>query len=146
MKNSVEMPVLVMAIRRGSTPVVEALLKHGADPNVRMVDTDLTPLLQAVSPDAPVRAEIAKALVAAGADVNAASRKKGTRLFGITPLMVAAAKGCDDLVQLFLDKGADIDVKTPEGFTALSLAKTFGLHKGDNQGVIRKLEAAGEKK
>ena len=52
-KNSVEMPVLVMAIRRGSAPVVEALLKHGADPNVRDVDTDFTPLLQAVSLDAP---------------------------------------------------------------------------------------------
>ena len=145
-KNSVEMPVLVMAIRRGSAPVVEALLKHGADPNVRVVDTDLTPLLHAVGPDAPVRAEIAKALVAAGADLNAASRKKGTRLFGVTPLMVAAANGCDDLVQLFLDKGADINVKSPEGFTALSLAKSFGLHKEDNQGVIRKLEAAGGKK
>ena len=145
-KNSVEMPVLVMAIRRGSAPVVEALLKHGADPNVRVVDTDLTPLLHAVGPDAPVRAEIAKALVAAGANLNAASRKKGTRLFGVTPLMVAAANGSDDLVQLFLDKGADISVKSPEGFTALSLAKSFGLHKEDYQGVIRKLEAAGGRK
>ena len=145
-KNSVEMPILIMAIRRGSAPVVEALLKHGAGPNVRTVDTDLTPLLFAVGPDAPVRAEIAKALVAAGANVNAASRKKGTRLFGITPLMVAAANGCDDLVQLFLDKGADISVKTPEGFTALSLAKSIGVHGNDNQGVIRKLEAAGAKK
>ncbi len=145
-KNSIEMPVLVMAIRRGSVPVVEALLKHGAGPNVRMVDTDLTPLLQAVSLDAPVRAEIAKALLAAGADLNATCRKKDTRLFGVTPLMVAAASGCDDLVQLFLEKGADIDVKTPEGFTALSLAKSFGVHKEDNQGVIRKLETAGAKK
>ena len=145
-KNSVEIPVLVMAIRRGSAPVVEALLKHGADPNIRRLDTDLSPLLLTVSPDAPVRAEIAKALVAAGADVNAASRKKGTRLFGATPLMFAAGKGCDDLVQLFLDKGADINAKTPEGFTALSLAKSFGRHKEDNQGVIRKLEAAGVKK
>jgi ankyrin repeat protein len=145
-KTSVEMPVLVMAIRRGSASVVEALLKHKADPNVRMVDTDLTPLLQAVGLGAPVRAEIAKALVAAGADVNAASRKKDTRPFGITPLMVAAANGCDDLVQLFLDKGADIDVNTPEGFTALSVAKSFGLHEENHQGVIRKLEAAGAKK
>ena len=80
-KNSVEMPVLVMAIRLGSAPVVEALLKHGADPNVRMVDTDLTPLLHAVGLNAPVRAEIAKALVAAGADVNAASRKKDIPAF-----------------------------------------------------------------
>ena len=78
-KNSVEMPVLIMAIRRGSAPVVEALLKHKADPNVRLVDTDLTPLLQAVGLDAPVRAEIAKALIAAGADLNAASRKKKHR-------------------------------------------------------------------
>jgi uncharacterized protein len=145
-KNSVEMPVLVMAIKRGSASVVEALLKHGADPNIRDVDTDLPPLLLTVSPDAPVRAEIAKALVAAGADVNAASRKKDTRLFGVTPLMFAAARGCDDLVQLFLDKGADINAKTLEGFTALSVAKSFGRHKEDNQGVIRKLEAAGAKK
>jgi hypothetical protein len=39
-----------------------------------------------------------------------------------------------------------MDLKTPEGFTALSLAKSFGLNKEDNQGVIRKLEAAGAKK
>jgi ankyrin repeat protein len=145
-KNSVEMPVLIMAIRRGSAPVVEALLKHKADPNVRLVDTDLPLLVLVVGLDAPVRAEIAKALIAAGADLNAASRKRNTELFGVTPLMVAAADGCDDLVQLFLDKGADINVKTPEGFTAHSLAKSFGLHKEDNQGVIRKLEAAGAKK
>jgi ankyrin repeat protein len=60
--------------------------------------------------------------------------------------MVAAANGCDDLVQLFLDKGADIDVKTPGGFTALSLANSFGVHREDNHGVIRKPEAAGAKK
>jgi hypothetical protein len=30
--------------------------------------------------------------------------------------------------------------------TALSLAKSFGVHKEVNQGVIRKLEVAGAKK
>ena len=60
--------------------------------------------------------------------------------------MVAAANGCDDLVQLFLDKGADIDAKTPEGFTALSLAKSLGMDKEHNQSVIHKLEAARAKK
>jgi ankyrin repeat protein len=143
-KNSVEMPVLIMAIRRGSAPVVEALLKHKSDPNVRMVDTDLTPLLQAVGLDAPVRAEIAKALVAAGADLNAASPKKHTWLFGVTPLMLAAGKGCDDLVQVFLDNGADVSARTPDGDTALSIAKERGPK--NHQGVIRKLEAAGAKK
>ncbi len=146
LNNSVEMPVLIVAIRRGSAPVVEALLKHGADPNVRMADTDFTPLLQAVSLDAPERAEIAKALLAAGADPNAATPKKHTWLFGATPMMVAAARGCDDVVQLFLEKGADVNVKTPEGLTALSWAKSFGLHDEAHQRVIRKLEAAGAKK
>ena len=47
-KNSVEIPVLLMAIRLGSAPMVEALLKNRADPNVRNVDTDLTPLLEAL--------------------------------------------------------------------------------------------------
>ena len=125
-KNSVEMPVLIMAIRRGTALIVEALLEHGADANVRMVDCRFDPP-PAGSPtcDAAVRAEIAKGLVAAGADLNAASRKKDTRLFGLTPLMVAAANGCDDLVQLYLDKGEDINVKSPKGFTALSLAKSL---------------------
>ena len=42
-KNSAEVPVLVMAIRRGSAPMVEALLKNKANPNVRDVDTDYPP-------------------------------------------------------------------------------------------------------
>ena len=45
--NSVGIPVLVMAIKLGSAPIVEALLKTKADANVRDVDTDWTPLLAA---------------------------------------------------------------------------------------------------
>jgi ankyrin repeat protein len=41
-KNSVAIPVLVLAIRNESAPIVEALLKNRADPNVRDVDTDRT--------------------------------------------------------------------------------------------------------
>jgi hypothetical protein len=145
-KNSVEIPVLVMAISRGSAPMVETLLKNRANPNVRDVDTDLPPLWQALDLKAPDRTDIVKMLLAAGADVDAASRKEEDWLMGGTPLMYAAANGCDDLVQLLLDKGADVDAKTPGGFTALWMAKSFGLHEEDNKGVIRKLEAAGAKK
>ena len=69
-KSNVGIPVLFVAVRRESAPIVEALLKRGADPNVRDVDTDFTPLLEAIG-----RLDIVKLLLAAGADVNAASRK-----------------------------------------------------------------------
>ncbi|MFI5460653.1 MAG: ankyrin repeat domain-containing protein [Isosphaerales bacterium] len=143
-KNSVEVPVLVIAIRCGSAPMVEALLKNRADPNVRDVDSDSTPLWEALDLEAADRTEIVKSLLAAGADVNAASRKEEDLLEGVTPLMIAAAGGSEDLVQLFLDKGADVNAKTPSGITALWMAKSSGL--ADNKGVIRKLEAAGAKK
>ena len=54
--------------------------------------------------------------------------------------MVAAFFGSEDLVQLLLDKGADVNAKAPDGNTALSLAKEMGPKKP--QGVIRKLELA----
>ncbi len=136
-KNSVEIPVLVMAIRRGSAPMVEILLKNSADPNARDLDTDSTPLMEALD-----RADIAKLLLSAGADVNAASRKEGD-LMGMTPLMLAALNGSENLVELLIEKGAHVNAKTPEGLTALSMAKLAGS--GQNERLIRKLEAAGAK-
>jgi hypothetical protein len=138
-RNSVETPVLVLAIRRDSAPMVEALLKNGADPNIRDVDTDSPPLMEALG-----RADIVKMLLAAGADVNAASRKEGDLLMGMTPLMIAALNGSEDVVQLLLDKGADVNAKSPLGFTALTLAKQVDPE--GHKSVIRKLEAAEAKK
>jgi hypothetical protein len=142
-KNSVQFPVLVMAIRRRSAPIVGALLKNGADPNIRDVDTDLTALWEAFDLEAPDRIEILKMLLAAGADVNAASRKEEDLLKGMTPLMMAAEDACEDLVQLFLDKGANVNAKARSGITALSLAKQSGAEA--NKVVISKLQAAGAK-
>jgi Ankyrin repeats (3 copies)/Ankyrin repeats (many copies) len=137
-KNNVEIPVLVMAIRRGSAPIVEALLKNRADPNVRDIDTDLPPLLEAFD-----RPDVVRILLAAGADVNAASRKEGDLLMGMTPLMLVVLDGDADLVQLLLDKGANVNAKTPGGDTALSIVKAMGSD--GREGVIRRLEAAAKK-
>lgn len=60
---------------------------------------------------------IAKALIAAGADVNAKQRH------GWTPLHGAAHSGDRELVELLLVHGADPDVKHQEGKTALDLAR-----------------------
>jgi Ankyrin repeats (3 copies)/Ankyrin repeat len=134
-KSNVDVPVLFVAIRRESAPIVEALLKRGADPNVRDVETDRTPLLEALG-----QVDIVKLLLAAGADVNAASRKGDDLLRGMTPLMLAALEGSEDLIQLLLDKGADVNAKAPDGATALALAKD--IDPKNHQGLIRKLEAA----
>lgn len=144
-RNSVEIPVLVMAIRRGSLPLVDALLKHGANPNVRDLDTDISPLLEAIGLNSPERKELVKRLLRGGADVNARIGKDGL-LKGLTPLMLAVEPECEDIVRLLLDKGADINVRMPDGFTALSWAKQLaGGEDGKHQAVIRMLEAAGAK-
>jgi ankyrin repeat protein len=44
---------------------------------------------------------------------------------GRTPLMLAAAAGNGQLVQLLIDRGADVEAKTPEGLTAMSIATEF---------------------
>jgi uncharacterized protein len=143
-KNSVGVPVLVMAISRGSAPMVEALLKNKADPNVRDADTDSPALLAAFD-----QVDIVKILLAAGADVNPASRKEGSSLMGFTLLILATLDAREGLVQLLLDNGADVNAKTSSGFTALSLARQLaGPLSGEenNRRVLRKLEAAVAKK
>ena len=138
-KNSVDTPVLFTAVRSGSAAIVKALLAKHADPNVRDLDTDSTPLLEAIG-----QADLVKLLLAAGADVNAASRK-GDLLVGVTPLVSAVLERDDNMVQLFLDSGADVNAKTQQGDTALTMARQFGESEKRNR-LIRKLEAASAKK
>lgn len=62
---------------------------------------------------------------------------------GMTPLMSAAEGLRENVVQLLLDRGADVDANGPGSLTALQWAKEIGGE--DRQGVIRKLEAAVKK-
>jgi ankyrin repeat protein len=64
--------------------------------------------------------ERVKALIAAGANVNA---KKN---YGETALMYTAMLGHTEITQLLIKKGADVNAKTKDGETALSLAKEQG--------------------
>src|SRR5436189_165687 len=92
---------LVWAAAAGHGPVVQVLIAHRADIRARS-NSGATPLLFAVR-----RGDMAavRALVAAGADVKAA------RPDGATPLLVAVINGHEDLVDFFLDKGADPNVE-----------------------------------
>ena len=66
-----------------------------------------------------------------GADVNA--RNSG----GVTALMIAAANGRADMVELLVRAGANVKAQTERGDTALSIARA----KGDEK-VIKLLDDA----
>jgi hypothetical protein len=60
-------------------------------------------------------------LLAKGADVNAVGDK------GVTALMLAAGKGCAEVVQALLDADADAEAKDKNGLTAAMLAERNGF-------------------
>lgn len=119
---------LLRAARGGDVAVTELLLKHGA-----LVDLPneegVTPLMVAagyrtsnVDTRGKFRTEeqayqVAKLLIEAGADVNAAESYGQTALFG------AATNGWNSLVQLLVDNGADLLHQDMGGRTALDAAQ-----------------------
>jgi ankyrin repeat protein len=97
--------------------VAEALLDCGA--KLDQVDDDgITPLGWAAIGN---HAEVAKVLIARGADVNHVDKK------GFTPLLYAASIDYGDsaMIELLLKSGAKADAKSPEGMTALDLARKY---------------------
>lgn len=127
-----------VAIGRGFTPLYNAcfggafapdksfaavrlLLERGADPNKRFeydspidgrLDRGLTALMVAPT------ADIAEALLDAGAEVNVADEH------GVTPLMRAAGSGRVDVVKLLLSSHADAEVKSGDGRSAADFARS----------------------
>jgi ankyrin repeat protein len=90
-----------------------------------------TELHRAISTNQPI--ETIRALIKAGADVNAANR------YGVTPLSLAAANGNDRVITLLIESGANAkaaDAKLSDGRTLLMLASRTG-----NAASIRQLAA-----
>ena len=104
----------------GRMPAVQLLLAAGAPVNeVSQNPSALRPLHSAVAHRQPqVALEIARALIAAGADVNT------TQHGGWTALHAAALHGNLPLVRLLLDAGAGPAPKNDTGKTPADLAKT----------------------
>lgn len=97
----------------GHSVCVQLLLSHGADPEVLSAD-GCAPLHLCNSAQSFQCAEL---LLAGGAQVNV--RMRESRL---TPLHIAARRGLDKLVELFLSYSADVLATNQEGETPLNAA------------------------
>jgi ankyrin repeat protein len=109
---------LMQAVLYGDTGSTRFLLDNGADPNIRN-EAGATALMWAVDD-----IEKTRLLLDHGADVNARSDD------GRTPLLIAAGNpGCNAVVKLLLDRGANLAAKSPAvvGYsTPLAEAARFG--------------------
>lgn len=105
---------LTMAAAGGRTEVVKTLLAGGADPNFKEMGE--CPALHCAVYNGVDGTEMAKALFKAGADINEIYEDR-------TPLMIAVTTDNNELVKFLLDAGADPNLKSSEGLTALTIAK-----------------------
>jgi ankyrin repeat protein len=122
------------AAAEGNAPVVEALLKSGAEFRAAL-PSGFTPLCFAVREG---RLDVVRVLLKAGADVNLAmepTKKPFTRAVarGTTPLILAVENGHFDLAVALLEAGADPNDQR-SGFTALhTLSWARKPNRGDEE-------------
>jgi ankyrin repeat protein len=107
---------LMEAVRQKDFRHVQMFLRVGANANGRCCITGTTVLHEAIERNN--NKAVIRALINAGADINAPSPKYGVNY---TPVMLAIKRGNNELVQILVDAAADLN--TPSGdCTALSLA------------------------
>jgi truncated hemoglobin YjbI len=100
----------------GNLSVTELLLSLGADPNARD-NSGHTPLYSAGNECTAGGGDVVRALVRAGADVNASDGAKRC-----TPLHMAARRGNVEIAGALLDCGANIEARDKSGDTPLQRA------------------------
>ncbi|QDV43480.1 Ankyrin repeats (3 copies) [Stieleria neptunia] len=108
---------LSMAAYNGHDAVVKLLLKHNATVDSRDRN-GMTPLIHAASGPAPTTVEI---LLDAGADINAVDNGEHW-----TALMMAAAEGQAEVVEVLLKRGAKKEMVDIDGESAAYFARQHG--------------------
>jgi uncharacterized protein len=120
---------LSLACKNGNGPLVQLLLKAGANPQTTLAGGE-TVLMTAARTG---KIEPVRALIAHGADVNFKEPRRGQ-----TALMWAAAEGHAEVVEELLKAGADFRTRLSTGYTAL----LFAVREGQAE-VVRVLLKAG---
>lgn len=146
---------LVIAIINAHYELAVMLIEAGADPNLADLEAGMGPLYAAADmhrlavghgrgsppPVGPLTAvDVARALLAAGADPNAVLKKPimqrthttGDAALGAgaTPLLRAAKSGDIEMVRVLVEGGADPFAKLPNGHHALMFAAGLGWRNG----------------
>jgi ankyrin repeat protein len=121
---------LYRAVRAIDLAAVQLLVGRGANPSLGTKDGS-TPMMAAAGLGAPRGGDeevteagdrndpidVMKALIAKGADVNAANDA------GMTPLHYAAQRGSDRIIEFLASQGARFDAKNKQGRTPTELAR-----------------------
>ncbi len=110
---------LHLAAYFGSRATAELLLSRGAPVSAVSGGQEKNQPLHAALAGA-CDPPLVKALIARGADVNAAGAT------GVTPLHLAASRGSAELVRLLVAAGADTEAKLDDGKTAAAVATERG--------------------
>jgi ankyrin repeat protein len=119
---------LALAIEERKYEAAKALMEAGADASGASGADALTPLMIVAAQTGPAEgarfipgstrpSDIAKGLLAKGANVNAQAAN------GMTALMIAAAHNSPPMIGLLMDAGADPNIKNKQGQTAADVAK-----------------------
>ena len=119
--------VLHMALKENADPkMLKLLLKHGADPHLIVTSEGVSPLmLLAQSPLTDKEAlPFVNDMLRKKVDVNVQDHKKGR-----TALMYAVVTGKVAVVKRLVRAKANMNLKTKDGDTALSLAINVGKNK-----------------
>jgi len=123
---------LMVVARTSRVDAAQLLIKHGAKVNAVEKWRGQTALIWASAQSQPA---MVRALIAAGADVNARAvvNNWGRQVTaepraiyrpagGLTPLLYAAREGCVDCAVALVDGGADVNLPDPEGLSPLLMA------------------------
>jgi ankyrin repeat protein len=130
---------LLTVSRTGSLETVKVLLAHGANASAKESWRHETALMWAAAENHP---DVVRALIAAGADVNATSivwnwpkmkLRSGDLPValpdgGLTTLMYTARQGALEPARLLAEAGAELNYKEPQGYTALLIAILNGQY------------------
>lgn len=125
---------LMLAIKTGELPIVRLLIEAGANVNTVEKEHFQTPLMYAAAAEKNA-GEMVRLLLSKGADVKPRAlaydwpshiseepRVQYHPFGGLTALLYAARDGCYDCVEALIEKGADVNLPTPEGVTPLMIA------------------------
>lgn len=113
-RNPKGLTAMAIASQHGRFRAAEALVRAGADVNLRVGAAQYTPLMLAVAGGSVDTVEL---LLKHGADIDAQNAG------GLTALMIAAANNHAEMAELLVKAGANPHLKSEDGRTAMAIAE-----------------------